>query len=644
MVFESGTFSLGVNYWASHAATRMWSEWDEEVVRQDLAHLAGIGCTLLRVFPLWPDFQPIMTLRTNCFKGGYPRGYAFVGERPIPDTEAGRAGVDETMMARFRTLADIAASNGLKLIVPLLNGHMTFRIYAPPAVDGLDHFRNPESLMWQGKFVRYFVRTMKDHPAILAWELGNECNCLGAAESRAEAWSWTAFVSDAIRSQDPGRPVFSGMHSLVLHDNQWNLSKSCWTIADQSELSDALTAHPYAMWRNYINCDPAGTLRWILLPVTANRIFADIGGKPSFVEEVGTLRRTFSTFETLGNQLRSTLWLLWAADARALLWWCAFDQTKMEFSPYDWDEPGMEHGALTTDYRLNPTGRAIAEFAKFLQGCPVKRLPPARTRAVCILGRDQPLEELVNSIGLLAAQAGFAPRFAFSESAIPESPVYLVPCAVRKAGLNRKAWRELLRRVEEDGATLYFSLEDNACFTEMAETLGFEIAGRGENNAPVALRIGDLPEFELTPKFLHRIEAHGAVPLDPEGIVWEFRRGRGRIVTALLPLELLMLGEAGSYQRKPAWAFYRYLAGALVREDILESPDCEVLVSEHPESETICHAIVCNCSPEDRTIALKRNPDWKITAVRSEGGDVVFEGEALRLPANSGALLTLEKA
>lgn len=644
MAFESGKFSLGVNYWASHAATRMWSEWNEEVVRQDLAHLAGIGCALLRVFPLWPDFQPVMTLRAGGSKGGYPRGYAFPGERPLPDTEAGRAGVDETMMTRFRALADIAASNGLKLIVPLITGQMTFRIYAPPAVDGLDHYRDPESLMWQGKFVRYFVRRMKDHPAILGWELGNEGNCLAAAESRAEAWSWTAFISGAIRSQDPVRPVYSGMDSLTLHDSQWDLRKSCWTIPDQAELCDALTAHPYAMWRSQVNCDPAGTLRWILYPVAANRLLADIGGKPAFVEEIGTLRRTHSTFETLGNQLRSTLWLLWAADARALLWWCAFDQTKMEFAPYDWDEPGMEHGAMTADYRLNPTGGVIADFAKFLRDCPVKQLPPVRSRAVCILGREQPLEELVNSVSLLAAQAGFAPRFAFSESAIPESPVYLVPCAIRKAGLNRKAWRELLRRVEEDGATLYFSLEGNACFPEMGEVLGFEIAARRENRSPVALRIGDLPEFELTPKFLHRVEAHGAVALDPEGMVWEFRRGKGRIVTALLPLELLMSGEAGSYQRKPAWAFYRYLAEALVRENLLESPDCEVVVSEHPESATVCHAIVCNCSPEDKAVVLKRNPAWKVAAVGSDAGNVAFEAGTLRLPANCGALLTLEKA
>ena len=259
-MLEKGTMTLGVNYWASHAATRMWTQWDVSVVEQDFAALEKIGCQLLRVFPLWPDFQPVMVLRSNCARGGYPRGYAFTGERPLPETEAGRAGVDETMMERFETLADLALKHGMRLIVPLINGHMTFRIYCPPAVDGLDAFTDPESLFWQNRFVRYFVGRMKHHPAILAWELGNESNCLSVAETRAAAWNWAAQIAASIRMADPDRPVYSGMHSLQLHDRQWENRPGKWLISDQAELCGVLTTHPYQMWRSYVNCDPPNTL------------------------------------------------------------------------------------------------------------------------------------------------------------------------------------------------------------------------------------------------------------------------------------------------------------------------------------------------------------------------------------------------
>ena len=50
---------IGCNYWASHAGTRMWEVWDENIVRKDLKRVADTGCELLLVFPNWLDFQPI---------------------------------------------------------------------------------------------------------------------------------------------------------------------------------------------------------------------------------------------------------------------------------------------------------------------------------------------------------------------------------------------------------------------------------------------------------------------------------------------------------------------------------------------------------------------------------------------------------
>ena len=62
-LFEPGTFLLGCNYWASNAAAFMWRECCLDVLDADLAKLAAYGIQWLRVFPLWPDFQPITQLR-----------------------------------------------------------------------------------------------------------------------------------------------------------------------------------------------------------------------------------------------------------------------------------------------------------------------------------------------------------------------------------------------------------------------------------------------------------------------------------------------------------------------------------------------------------------------------------------------------
>lgn len=549
------------------------------------------------------------------------------------------------MMERFETLADLAQRHGMKLIVPLINGHMTFRVYCPPAVDGLDAFTDPESLFWQNRFVRYFVKRMKHHPAILAWELGNESNCLSVADTRAAAWNWAAQISASIRLADPSRPVYSGMHSLQLHDRQWETRPNKWLLADQAELCDMLTTHPYQMWRSYVNCDSPNTLRWVMLAPTENRLYADIGGKPAIVEEIGTLRRTFSDFPALGRQLRNILWLLWASDARALLWWCAFDQTGMEFPPYDWDEAGMEHGILTGDRRLNPTGEAIAAFGDFLRRSPVQSLPPAAHTAVCIFGRDQEHYELANASNILARQAGLTLKFAFCEEEIPEAPCYFLPCLKRKGGLNRAAFRELSRRVEA-GATLCVTLDSDASPVEMAEFFGAEIVSRRKGRGPreFSLQLGGKPiVLRLAPPHEFTLAARGASPLDESGTFMEFRRGRGRVILAALPLEKLMLEMPGSFQMFPACEFYRYCGAEALSGELLHADCREVLISEHPESERRCYAVIANCSPEARVVALNPAAGWRITGCDSDSPDVVLQDGSLALPENGAALLVLER-
>ena len=56
---SDGEFRIGCNYWASHAGMKMWSRWDAAQVEKDLDALADNGISVLRIFPLWPDFQPL---------------------------------------------------------------------------------------------------------------------------------------------------------------------------------------------------------------------------------------------------------------------------------------------------------------------------------------------------------------------------------------------------------------------------------------------------------------------------------------------------------------------------------------------------------------------------------------------------------
>ena len=130
---------IGCNYWASHAGTRMWELWDEDIVRADLKRLAEIGCELIRVFPNWRDFQPIEICYAH--RGTF-RDISMRGTR-LPATPCGHAGVDELMLRRFRKLAEIAEENGLRLVVSLVTGWMSGSYYTPPALEKLNPLTDP---------------------------------------------------------------------------------------------------------------------------------------------------------------------------------------------------------------------------------------------------------------------------------------------------------------------------------------------------------------------------------------------------------------------------------------------------------------------------------------------------------------------
>ena len=124
-IFEDGRrFFVGCNYWASHAGTNMWRDWSAESVEADFKALSENGVQVLRVFPRWDDFQPL----TPHLGGGSSFVELRMGEDPLPDTEFGRAGVNETMMERFRVFLNLAEKYNLKLLVGIITGWMSGRM------------------------------------------------------------------------------------------------------------------------------------------------------------------------------------------------------------------------------------------------------------------------------------------------------------------------------------------------------------------------------------------------------------------------------------------------------------------------------------------------------------------------------------
>lgn len=639
--FASSSFLTGVNYWASHAATQMWSDWDEDVVKNDLSALRQHGTRMLRVFPVWPDFQPIKRLYDG---QGKPVEFRM-GEGEFPDTEAGRAGMSEVMMGRFERFADIAAEHGMKVIVALLTGHMTARLFMPEGLAGMNPITHPDALLWETRFVRYFVSRMKHHPAIAAWEFGNEIDCMGEASSAAEASVWLALISSAIRVSDPSRPVISGMDGrTVLHNNPWS-------VHVQAEHCDILTTHHYTMWKSSMT-DPLDTIKPTLYAVAENKMYAEVSGRPCFMEEIGTWRPMLGDFETHAAYLRSLCWNLWTNSGRGLLWWCAFDQDHLRIAPYDWDFAGLEHGLLDQQYKVHPTGDELRAFRSFIDDLPFGELPACRPDAVCLLGDNrQPSLDVGVAAFILAKQAGFELEYQHARQPLKDASLYLLPSACGKAGLGGKNWQELRERVKA-GATLYLSADDTY-LDHFSEVFGAGVHTRIANPGKQELNLrGAAARLTITPKAKAEMRSCGAEILgeDADGSPVFFRHayGKGTVYLFSYPLERLLMETPQAFlkpETSDAWRVYRQIASAVgIRKTVMKN-DPFLSVSEHAVSPTKRIAVVFNHATTDLPAALRIDAGWNVARVISPCVSMQTDGESATgtFPPNSGAVLMLEK-
>src|SRR4051812_4025639 len=51
-------FSVGLTYWPRRTAFRWWQAFDRAETRDELAHIAALGCDTVRFCLRWEDFQP----------------------------------------------------------------------------------------------------------------------------------------------------------------------------------------------------------------------------------------------------------------------------------------------------------------------------------------------------------------------------------------------------------------------------------------------------------------------------------------------------------------------------------------------------------------------------------------------------------
>ena len=626
-IFTDGEFFVGCNYWAKNAGMYMWSQWRPDVAEKELAALARYGTRVMRVFPLWSDFQP---LTGDCHAGGSYRSYRFRDNRPLPN----EAGVDEEMMRRFRLFCDMAQKNDIKLIVGIVTGWMSGRQFVPPVFEERNVLSDPEAIMWQTRFVKHFVREMKDHPAIAAWDYGNECNCMGA-RGTAMFYNWMDHIAMAIRSCDSTRPIVSGMHGLSTKEN------ANAPIRLNGEISDILCTHPYQFYVPGCGKEAFNTMRTELHPTAESLLYRDLGGKPCFVEEIGNLGTSCVSDERTAAGMRCTMFSAWANDLKGCLWWCNSDQEVLEFPPYTLTPCERELGMLRQDLTPKPIMLEMKAFQDFRRSLPFTKLPKAKTDAVIVVPEKE--AGWIPGFGayLLARQAGINPSFAGAERDLPDSGLYVVCSAGSDMAYTFLAQKRIYEKAEK-GATVLIIYSGEMRFTQLREHAGVKVDFCNLSARDVKFELDAFPGRKISAwdRTTCRLLDGDAEVLgratDGAPVFTSFKCGKGRVLVCNAPIDRQAVARTDTLTGEGVMPYYLVLSEAAriagVRH-VVEKGDCPwVGITEHPARDGSMIVMAINFEPREIACPVKVNGKLgRVWRGSVKGGEI-------RLAPNEAAL------
>jgi endo-1,4-beta-mannosidase len=322
---------------------RWWSMFDAGEVGEDLARIAATGMDQIRIFLTWEDFQP------------------------EPGT------VNLKMLERLVTVADVAHSVGITIMPTLFTGHMSGVDWIPGwalgGTDRDDRFRvvsggrvvdarlrnwysDPAMLEAQALMAGEAARALSAHPALSAWDLGNEnSNCVVPPDA-ARARRWLAGMTEAIRDADAGCQITIGLHMEDLEENR-NLGP-----AEAAEVCDFLTMHGYPIYAQWADGKTDASLVPFLAEITrwlgdgADVLFSEFGlptyrpgdpagerdavRSPMLVAEVDAAEYTDAVVQGLQS-----------AGAVGAMLWCFTD-----YHPSTWDSPPLDHAIHERSFGL----------------------------------------------------------------------------------------------------------------------------------------------------------------------------------------------------------------------------------------------------------------------------------------------------
>lgn len=332
---------VGVNFWSRLGGPLMWRTYDDALVREELATLAGHGLNVTRSFFYWPDFHP------------------------APDT------IDQTLVDRFRQFLQASADVGIQTIPTFIVGHMSGANWEPSWANGRNYYTDGFMLGQQSFFIREMVRRVAPSPAIAAWLVSNEIPLLGGPVAHEYGRAWGLLCAAAVRAGGSDLPVSLG-------DGVWTKEitglDNGFRLRDQLDVVDFFGPHSYPM-----GSDPTRQLARAAFVCELAQL-----GKPVVLEEFG-VTDTFAADDHAAHYYRHSLHQSLLAGATGWIGWNNTDFALDTAEPYNSHLYELGFGVTRNDGTPKPTLLELRDFAAVLAAVDAPGLSRTTTRTAVLL-------------------------------------------------------------------------------------------------------------------------------------------------------------------------------------------------------------------------------------------------------------------
>ncbi|MFH8484164.1 glycosyl hydrolase [Streptomyces longisporoflavus] len=347
---------FGANYTPSQGWFHHWLDFDIDAVRADLDAIAALGLDHIRVFPIWPYFQPNRTL---------------IRPRAV-----------EQLVA----LADAAAERGLDVNVDGLQGHLSSFDFLPAWTQTWHRrniFTDPDVVEGEIAYLRTLAAALADRPNFIGMTIGNEINQFSAGPhpdpdriTREQAEQWLRRVLAACEEGAPGR-----LHLHAEYDAAWYQDDQPFTPAQAARLGGATAVHSWVFngTAQRYGREGVATAHHAAYMIELSKAWADDPRRPVWLQEVGAPAPLIPAEHAASFTEATVEAALDCADVWGVTWWCSHDVSR---SLSDFPELEYSLGLLTNEGKVKAGGEVLGRLAGEWRGR--EYAPAVRTTAVVV--------------------------------------------------------------------------------------------------------------------------------------------------------------------------------------------------------------------------------------------------------------------